>query len=103
VLEYKYSFDGIVADFEKEEKFVKHVDFVVCWNAGKAYKERLFLQPLLVGDEGSTRQIFGATHKAYQDESSAPVFEVLILEDPIRWFQDPTAEEARQRTAYRDR
>jgi hypothetical protein len=57
----------------------------------------------LVGDEGSTRRIFGATHKAYQDASPSPAFEVLILEDLIRWFQDPTAEEARQRQAYRER
>jgi hypothetical protein len=103
VLEYKYSLDGLIADFEKEEKFVKHVDFVVCWNAGKSYQQKFMLDPLLVGDEGSTRHIFGSTHKAYSDTSPTPIFEVLILEDLIRWFKDPLAEEARQSQAYRDR
>ncbi len=94
----------MVADFEKEEKFVKHVDFVVCWSAGKAYTERFSLEPLLVGDEGSTRQIFGATHKAYQDASSSPVFEVLILEDLIKVVSGSHPQRsARQRQAYRER
>lgn len=102
ILEYKFSLDGLIADFDKEEKFIKHIDFVVCWNAGRAYKERFFLEPLLVGDEGSTRQIFGSTHKVYSDESSSPVFELLILEDLLNWFQDPAVEEARQKQAYRE-
>jgi hypothetical protein len=103
VLEYKFELDGLIADFEKEEKFVKHIDFVVCWSAGRAYKQRFTLDPLLVGDEGSTRQIYGSTHKAYTDGSSSPVFEVLVLEDLIRWLQDPQVEEARQKQTYRDR
>ena len=52
ILEYKFSLDGLVADLEKEEKFIKHVDLVVCWSAGKAYKQKFLLEPLLVGDEG---------------------------------------------------
>ena len=38
VLEYKYYFDSLVDDFEKEEKFAKQIDLVVCWNAGDSYK-----------------------------------------------------------------
>ena len=103
VLEYKFDLDGLIADFEKEEKFVKHIDFVVCWKAGEAFKQKFSLDPLLVGDEGSSRQIYGSTHKAYTDASTVPVFEVLVLEDLIRWFQDPETEEARQKQAYRER
>jgi hypothetical protein len=103
ILEFTFSFDGLVADFDREEKFVKHVDFVVCWNAGRDYRERFLLEPLLVGDEGSTRQIYGSTHKAYPDGLSLPAFEVLVLEDLMRWFQDSPAEEARQKQAYRER
>jgi len=103
VLEYKFDLDGLIADIEKEEKFIKHIDLVVCWTAGQAYKQKFTLDPLLVGDEGSARQIFGSTHKAYTDASSAPIFEVLVLEDLIQWFQDPQVEEARQKQAYRDR
>jgi hypothetical protein len=103
ILEFKYSLDGLIANLEKEEKFTKHIDLVVCWTAGKAYKQRFLLESLLVGDEGSTRQIFGSSHKAYPDDSNVPAFEILVLEDLVEWFKDPASEEARQKQKYRER
>jgi Histidine kinase-, DNA gyrase B-, and HSP90-like ATPase len=103
ILEYKFEFDSLVADFENEAKFAKHVDFVVCWSAGDQFRERFYLQSLLVGDEGSTRQVFGATHQVFSIGSQdQPAFELLILEDLISWLQDPVGEEARQKLRYRD-
>ena len=99
VLEYKYTFESLVSDFDKEEKFAKQVNFVVCWTAGSHYKEKFYLQSLLVGDEGSSREIFGATHQAFAAGSSQPAFEVLVVEDLLRWLQDSVAEEARQMAA----
>lgn len=102
VLEYKYSFDSLVDDFENEEKFSKQIDLVVCWSLGTAYKSKFYLQPLLVGDEGSSRQLFGATHQAFQTGSQDSAFEIVVLEDLLNWLQDPTSEEARQKLAHRD-
>ncbi len=102
VLEYKYSFQSLVEDFDKGEKFAKQVDLVVCWEAGTGYREKFYLSSLLVGDEGTSRQIFGATHQAFAAGSQGPAFEVLILEDLLRWLQDPVNEEARQKRVYRD-
>jgi hypothetical protein len=103
ILEYKFKFDSLVADFEKEDKFAKHVDFVVCWSSGEQFKERFYLQSLLIGDEGSSRQIFGATHQVFSvGAQEHPIFELLVLEDLMAWLQDPAGEEARQKTRYRD-
>jgi hypothetical protein len=102
VLEYKYSFDSLVDDIENEEKFAKQIDLVVCWNAGSTYKSRFYLQSLLIADEGSGRQLFGATHHAFASGSREATFEVLILEDLLNWLQDPSTEEARQKFTYRD-
>jgi hypothetical protein len=103
ILEYKFKFDSLVSDFEKEGKFAKHVDFVVCWSPGEQFKERFYLQSLLIGDEGSSRQIFGATHQVFSiGAQEHPVFELLILEDLLAWLQNPADEEARQKTRYRD-
>ena len=103
ILEYKFEFDSLVSDFEKDSKFAKHVDFVVCWSAGSGFKEHFYLQSLLVGDEGSSRQIFGATHQVFKTGGQEqPAFELLILEDLIAWLQDPMGEEARQKTRYKD-
>ena len=102
VLEYKYSFQSLVDDFDKEEKFAKQINLVVCWEAGSLYREKFYLSSLLIGDGGSSRQIFGATHQAFLVGSQQPAFEGLVLEDLIRWLQDPADEEARQRRVYRD-
>jgi hypothetical protein len=103
ILEYKFEFDSLVADFEKEGKFAKHIDLVVCWSVGSQYKGRFDLQPLLVGDEGSSRQVFGTTHQVFSvGAQEHPAFELLILEDLIAWLQDPVGEEARQKTRFRD-
>jgi len=103
VLEYKYSFDSLISDFEKEEKFAKQIDLVVCWSPGKAYKEKFQFESLLVADEGSSRQCFGSTHHAYAvGAHDRPAFEVIVLEDLLAWLQNPADEEARQRSKYKD-
>jgi hypothetical protein len=103
VLEYKYTFDSLVDDFDKEEKFAKQIDLVVCWSTEARYKSKFYLQSLLIGDEGSSRSIFGATHQAFATGAQgSPAFEVIVLEDLLSWLQDPLSEEARQKRAYRD-
>lgn len=102
VLEYKYDFDTLVSDFEKEVKYAKHVDLAVCWRAGNAYKKKFYLQSLLIGDEGSTREIFGSTHAVLEDGGGGVRFAVLILEDLLNFVRDPVSEEARQKTLYRE-
>lgn len=103
VLEYKYSFDGLITDLDREEKFAKQIDLVVCWSVGRSYRERFYFEPLLVGDEGSSRSFFGSTHQAYLAGSHGqPLFEVIVLEDLVSWLQDPASEEARQKGKYRD-
>ena len=100
VLEYKYSFDSLISDFDKEEKFARQIDLVVCWNVGGSYKEKFYLQSLLVGDEGSSRRMFGSTHQAIPHGTQEVAFEVLMLDDLLRWLQSPEIEEARQKSLY---
>ncbi len=102
VLEYKYDLDALIRDLSSDIKYAKHINLVVCWKATKQYKERYYLSSLLVGDEGTSRLTFGATHLAFPDGGQQPEFEVLILEDLINYLQDPTEEESRQKLKYRD-
>jgi hypothetical protein len=102
VLEYKYSFDSLISDFAKEEKFAKQINFVVCWKTGNRFGERFYLQSLLIGDEGSSRNLYGSTHQAFATGSSDMAFEVLILEDLLNYVHNPLEEEARQKRLYRD-
>jgi len=101
VLEYKWDIDDLIYDFDKEIKFAKHIDLVICWTATKHFKEKYYLSSLLVKDEGSIRQIFGSTHQAFPEGGGGqPQFEVIILDDLLRFIQDPVAEEARQLQIY---
>lgn len=102
VLEYKYDFDSLVYDIDKEIKFTQHINLVVCWTATGSYKEKFFLNPLLVGEEGADRKVFCATHQAFSEGGSELRFEVIILKDLLSYLQNPQEEEARQKTIYRD-
>lgn len=102
VLEYKYDFDSLIYDFSKEIKYPQHISLVVCWTASGAYKEKFYLNSLLVGEEGSDRLVFGATHQAFSEGDREKRFDVLILKDLLSYLHNPVEEEARQKTIYRD-
>ncbi|MEI6641037.1 MAG: hypothetical protein WCL10_03310 [Novosphingobium sp.] len=102
VLEYKYDLDALTRDFANDVKYPKHINFVVFWKATKQFKEKYYLNSLLVGDEGASRLTFGATHLAFADGNQQPDFEVCILEDLLGYLMDPMEEEHRQRQKYKD-
>lgn len=102
VLEYKYDFDALAADIENEVKFAQHINLVVCWKASGDYKERFYLNSLLVGEEGSARTVYGTTHQAYSEGSNELRFEVIVLQDLLNYLVDPAQEEAKQKVAYGD-
>ena len=99
VLEYKYGLDALIADFEKEKKFEPDIDLVVCWDMGQEYKERYVLRSYLVGDEGSTRTFFGATHAAFRDGQRS--FEIIWLSDLLAFLKDPETVRAKHKTTFR--
>lgn len=102
VLEYKYDFDSLITDFAKEIKFPQHINLVVCWQASGAFREKYYLNSLLIGEEGSDRTVFGATHQAYSEGDREKRFEVIILKDLLSYLHNAQEEEARQKTRYRD-
>jgi len=102
VLEYKYDFDGLLDDIEQEVKSQSHIQLVVCWSVSDRYRDKFFFKSLLIGDEGSERVNFGATHQAFPDSSSEMVFEVLVLKDLLDFVKDRSKEEARQKQYYKD-
>jgi hypothetical protein len=99
VLEFKYDFDGLVADFEKEIKFDTEVNLVVCWDIGESFQERYRIVSLLVGEEGSTRQYFGSTHALYYERQKK--FEIISLKDLIEFAQSPQNVIAEHQTRFK--
>lgn len=98
VLEYKFDSDSLIADFSKELKHISDVRLLVCWSIGSKTRAEFNLRPYLAGDEGSTRQIFGTTHAAYQDRELR--FDIIALQDLLAFSRDRDGESARQRQLY---
>ena len=97
ILEYKYDLDAFISDLDKDIKFIKDVDLVICWNIGSDHRETFSMRSYLVGDEGATRRNFGATHALFQ---RGITMEVLCLRDLIAYLHDSPSEIARQKTRY---
>lgn len=97
ILEYKHDLDAFIRDLDKEIKFLKDVDLVVCWDIGSDHRETFTMRSYLIGDEGATRRNFGATHALYEKGIAV---EVLCLKDLISFLHDAPSEVARQATKY---
>lgn len=101
VLEYKHDFEALVDDFSKDVKAANEISLVVTWCADQVEQGNLYLKSLLVGDEGSERLNFGATHQAFFDGHPNMTFEVIVLRDLLAFIQDPATEIARHRSVYK--
>ena len=104
VLEYKHSMDGLVRDFDKEEKSPQEINLLICWTIGNAYRKSFEIVPLLIGQEGGTRENYAATHAAFIGTGRATkAFEIISLSDVIGYLEDPDGTLARQATIYNDK
>ena len=101
IIEYKFDFDSILDDIEKNKKFFEHIHLVVCWKATGDYKQNLQLKSLLLEEEGNVRTIYGATHLGFlPDRMSNHKIEVIILEEFLNFLTDRDTEIANQKVKY---
>ena len=100
ILEYKYSVDGLVEEFQSEVKAPEHVSLVVAWQIGTKWKEMFDVTSYLDSDNVHHRQIHGTTHSFTHSMTGAHAFEAIILEDLVNYLQNPLAEEAHQKAKY---
>lgn len=88
ILEYKYTVDALIDDFNREIKFEKHVDLVVAWTIGERWRERYQIVPLLHNKSIHDRQFHGITHAFLEYRTGGHVFYGIILEELIEYLQD---------------
>jgi hypothetical protein len=101
VIEYKHSMDGLIRDFEKEEKNPREIALVVCWDLGTEYKKNYEVMSFLVGQEGGTREHYAATHAVYMGTGrSTKAFEVICLKDLVAYYQSPAETLAKQQVLF---
>ncbi len=100
ILEYKFSLDGLVEDFDSQDKNIKDIDLCVAWTTGEQYKEKYGIVSLLLPENADQRQYHGITHVLVDLESGAKYCEMIILSELIAFLNDPEAAAAEQRIKY---
>ncbi|MBL0940388.1 MAG: hypothetical protein IBJ03_15955 [Gemmatimonadaceae bacterium] len=99
VLEYKYDLDGLIADFAKGVKHENEIHAVVCWRIGNDYSEKFSLTSYLIGAEGASRQVYGATHALWYERKK--MAEIICISDVVRFMREPDAVISEHKTKYK--
>ena len=99
ILEYKFSVDGLVEEFQGEIKAVEDVDLIVAWELGEKWKKLFDATSFLDSDNVHLRTIHGATHTFSHQMTGAHAFDAIILKDVLNYLNDPEAEQEHQRQA----
>jgi len=100
ILEYKYSLDGLVEDFDGQEKNIKDVDLCVAWETGETYKGRYGLTSLLVPENADQRQFHGITHILTDLDAGSKLCDLIILGELIDFLNDQRSAAEKQRHKY---
>lgn len=100
VLEYKFCLDGLIEDFENQDKNIKDIDLCVVWNTGEMYNERYGITSLLLPDNADQRQYHGLTHFLIDLDSGARQFDLIVLEELIEYLNDQNSSKLTQQAKY---
>lgn len=100
ILEYKFSLDGLIEDFESNDKNIKDVDLCIAWETGELYLEKYGITSLLISDNASQREYHGVTHVLHDLETGARHCDLIILEELIKHLNDRDASEEYQVGKY---
>jgi hypothetical protein len=99
VLEYKYSIDGLIAEFENGEKKEKDIHLAVAWELGDAWKKNYEATSLLDLDNIHQRDFHGLTHVLH---SSTTKFYVIALRELIDYLNDVDGVQEHHKNTYTD-
>jgi hypothetical protein len=102
ILEYKYSFDGLLEEIEKEEKNEKQIGLVVAWEMGKNWPKRYEVTPLLHLDNVHHRFFHGGTHIIRGGSTGSTIFQAIVLSELIDYLNDPDCVQVYQKKTYMD-
>lgn len=97
ILEYKYSLDALIREFENEEKKESEINLVVIWETGELWKKTYQVTPLLDIDNLHHREFHGLTHIFH---SGTNKFYAIVLSELIGYLNDFDKSQETQRKKY---
>ncbi len=99
ILEYKFNLDGLIREFESEEKKEKDIDLVVTWEMGKEWRKNYEAISMLDIDNLHHREFHGLTHILI---SANTQFYVIVLSELIDYLNDVDKSQKYQKEKYKD-
>jgi hypothetical protein len=81
VLEFKYSFDELLQDFDDKAKNPSEIDFIVCWTLPDVNVRRGRIEPSY-GPWKDSRKIYAGTYTWY-DENETSQIPILALKNVV--------------------
>jgi hypothetical protein len=100
VLEYKFSLDGLVEDFDGQEKNIKDIDLCIAWITGQMYKGRYGMTSLLLPENADQRQFHGVTHVLTDLDAGTKLCDLIILSELVEYLNDQNSTAQKQREKY---
>ncbi len=100
ILEYKYSFDGLLEEIEKGEKNERDIKLLVAWTMGDNWASRYQIIPLLHFDNLQHRYFHGGTHIVKNSMTGDTVFPIIILSELVDYVNDPKGVQKYQKEKY---
>ncbi|MEI7152206.1 hypothetical protein [Pectobacterium carotovorum] len=100
ILEYKFSLDGLIREFEAGIKHESDVDLAVFWEMGAEYSKKYNVISMLDFDNIHHRQHHGVTHKLNSTTNSS--FYVICLKELFDLLNDPGFSQKDQKERYGD-
>jgi len=97
ILEYKYSVDALLREFENEEKKENEINLVVAWEIGDLWKKSRQVTSLLDIENLHHREFHGLTHIFHSGTSK---FYVIILSELIEYLNDFDKTQSTQKEKY---
>jgi hypothetical protein len=89
ILEYKFSFNGLIEDLEAGTKNSNDIGLVVTWETGIDYQGNYHITSLLDPDNLSERQYHGVTHVVTNLNSNQREMDLVVLEELVDFLNDP--------------
>ncbi len=100
ILEYKYSFDGLIEEIEKGDKNEREVQLLIAWEMGSKWPTRYEITSLLQFDNLQHRYFHGGTHIIKNASTGDTVFPAVILSELINYINDPEGVQDYQKKTY---
>lgn len=100
ILEYKFSLDGLIEDFNTGVKNEGEIDLAVVWDVGEDYQAGYKITSLLNDENLSLRPFHGVTHIMTNGETGGHVMYLIVLSELIDSLQDPEGCKKRQIEKY---